>query len=87
MRPAYRSSKKLEGDAALNKFFRKIYLNSDEDMRNYNVFGILIDSFVVLHNQQVESNGTVLSIDWKDVGAQKIEYTLHDDLALKTWEI
>ncbi|CAG7901365.1 unnamed protein product [Brassica rapa] len=73
MRPAYRSSKKvlvndkleaekddkLEGDAALNKFFREIYLNSDEDMR-------------ILHNQQVESNGTVLSIDWKDVGAKKI---------------
>ncbi|CAF1919255.1 BnaC02g47490D [Brassica napus] len=85
MRPAYRSSKKvkdydkledekddkLEGDAALNKFFREIYLNSDEDMR-------------ILHNQQVESNGTVLSIDWKDVGAKKIECTLHDDLALKT---
>ncbi|CAN6971306.1 unnamed protein product [Brassica rapa subsp. trilocularis] len=40
MRPAYRSSKKilkddkLEGDAALNKFFREIYLNSDEDMRS-----------------------------------------------------
>ncbi|CAF1730613.1 unnamed protein product [Brassica oleracea] len=88
MRPAYRSSKKvkdydkledekddkLEGDAALNKFFHEIYLNSDEDMR-------------ILHNQQVESNGTVLSIDWKDVGAKKIECTLHDDLALKTWEI
>ncbi|CAF1931610.1 unnamed protein product [Brassica oleracea var. botrytis] len=88
MRPAYRSSTKvkdddkledekddkLEGDAALNKFFREIYLNSDEDMR-------------ILHNQQVESNGTVLSIDWKDVGAKKIECTLHDDLALKTWEI
>ncbi|KAH0858358.1 hypothetical protein HID58_086619, partial [Brassica napus] len=95
MRPAYCSSKKvkdydkledekddkLEGDAALNKFFREIYLNSDEDMRNYNVFGILIDSFVV------KSNGTVLSIDWKDVGAKKIECTLHDDLALKTREI
>ncbi|CAN7027944.1 unnamed protein product [Brassica oleracea var. botrytis] len=88
MRPAYLSSKKvkdydkledekndkLEGDAALNKFFREIYLNSDEDMR-------------ILHNQQVESNGTVLSIDWKDVGAKKIECTLHDDLALKTWEM
>ncbi|CAG7909707.1 unnamed protein product [Brassica rapa] len=88
MRPAYRSSKKvlvndkleaekddkLEGDAALNKFFYDIYLNSDEDMR-------------ILHNQQVESNGTVLSIDWKDVSAKKIESTLHDDLALKTWEI
>ncbi|CAN6885200.1 unnamed protein product [Brassica oleracea] len=88
MGPAYRSSKKvkdydkledekddkLEGDAALNKFFRELYLNSDEDMR-------------ILHNQQVESNGTVLSIDWKDVGAKKIKCTLHDDLALKTWEI
>ncbi|CAN7013762.1 unnamed protein product, partial [Brassica rapa subsp. trilocularis] len=49
--------------------------------------GILIDSFAVLRNQQVESNGTVLSIDWKDVGAKKIESTLHDDLALKTWKI
>ncbi|KAH0891923.1 hypothetical protein HID58_054352, partial [Brassica napus] len=47
-----------ERDAALNKFFREIYLNSDEDMRN-----------------------------WKDVGAKKIECTLHDDLALNTWEI
>ncbi|KAH0914547.1 hypothetical protein HID58_028993, partial [Brassica napus] len=37
-----------ERDAALNKFFREIYLNSDEDMR-------------------------MLSIDWKDVGAKKIE--------------
>ncbi|KAH0897417.1 hypothetical protein HID58_046985 [Brassica napus] len=94
MRPAYHSSKKkddkLEGDDALNKFFREIYLNSDEDMTiffshgDYNFFGILIDSFAVLHNQQVESIGTMLSIDWKDVGAMKIESTLHNDLALKT---
>ncbi|CAN7123978.1 unnamed protein product [Brassica rapa subsp. narinosa] len=41
----------------------------------------------ILHNQQVESNGTVLSIDWKDVGTKKIESTLHDDLVRKTWEI
>ncbi|CAN6843987.1 unnamed protein product, partial [Brassica oleracea var. botrytis] len=34
--------------------------------------------------KQVESIGTVLSIDWKDVGAMKIESTLHNDLALKT---
>ncbi|KAH0942221.1 hypothetical protein HID58_001858, partial [Brassica napus] len=104
MRPAYSSSKKvlvndkveaekddkLEGDAALNKFFREIYLNSDEDMRIFllswrlQCFGILIASFAVLHNQHVESNGTVLLIDWKDVGAKKNESTLHDDLTLKT---
>ncbi|CAG7869897.1 unnamed protein product [Brassica rapa] len=29
----------------------------------------------------------LLSIDWKDVGAKKIESTLHDNLALKTWKI
>ncbi|CAN6802463.1 unnamed protein product [Brassica oleracea] len=92
MRPAYPSSKKVKDydkleaevkknrmmislkETVLNKFFREIYLNSDEDMR-------------ILHNQQVESIGTVLSIDWKDVGAKKIESTLHDDLALKTWKI
>ncbi|CAF1905908.1 unnamed protein product [Brassica napus] len=34
--------------------------------------------------KQVESIGTMLSIDWKDVGAMKIESTLHNDLALKT---
>ncbi|KAG5400335.1 hypothetical protein IGI04_014942 [Brassica rapa subsp. trilocularis] len=60
-----------ERDAALNKFFREIYLNSDEDMR-------------IFHNQQVKSIGTVLSIDWKDVGTKKIQSTLHDNLALKT---
>ncbi|KAF2583297.1 hypothetical protein F2Q68_00006915 [Brassica cretica] len=35
--PTYRGhlkDDKLEGDAALNKFFREIYLNSDEDMRS-----------------------------------------------------
>ncbi|CDY51969.1 BnaCnng21530D [Brassica napus] len=52
MRPAYRSSKKV------------------------NDYDKLED--------EVESNGTALSIDWKDVGAKKIECTLHDDLALKT---
>ncbi|CAG7865570.1 unnamed protein product [Brassica rapa] len=36
---------------------------------------------------KVESIETVLSIDWKDVGAKKIESTLYDDLALKTWKI
>ncbi|KAF3595630.1 hypothetical protein DY000_02024804 [Brassica cretica] len=36
---------------------------------------------------EVKSIGTVLSIDWKDVGAKEIESTLHDDLELKTWKI
>lgn len=49
----------------------------------------LIDSFVFffLHNEQVESNGTVLSTDWKEVGAKKIESTPPDGMELKKWEI
>ncbi|CAG7901878.1 unnamed protein product [Brassica rapa] len=80
MRPAYPSSKK-------GKDYDNLEAESFFSHGDYNVFGILIDSFAVLHNQQVESIRIVLSIDWKDVGAKKIESTLHDDLALKTWEI
>ncbi|KAL0645063.1 hypothetical protein Bca4012_043354 [Brassica carinata] len=80
MRPAYPSSKKV-------KDYDKLEAESFFSHGDYNVFGILIDFFEVLHNQQVESIKTVLSIDWKDVGAKKIESTLHDDLALKTWKI
>ncbi|KAJ0263421.1 Protein SGT1 A [Hirschfeldia incana] len=94
MRPAYPSSKrvkdwdkleaevkkqekdeKLEGDAALNKFFREIYSNADEDMRR------------AMSKSFVESNGTVLSTDWKEVGAKKIESTPPDGMELKKWEI
>nr|VDD46102.1 unnamed protein product [Brassica oleracea] len=46
----------------------------DEDMRSARANNYFAQSIV-------------LSIDWKDVGAKKIECTLHDDLALKTWEI
>ncbi|CAN6999072.1 unnamed protein product [Brassica rapa subsp. trilocularis] len=63
--PAYRSSKKVND-------YDKLEAESFFSHGDYNVFGILIDSFAVLHNQQVESNGTVFSIDWKDVGAKKI---------------
>ncbi|KAH0943039.1 hypothetical protein HID58_002676, partial [Brassica napus] len=62
---------KFEGDAALNKFFREIYLNSDhEDMRSARA-----------------NHFFAQSTDWKDVGAKKIESTFHDDMALKTWKI
>ncbi|XP_024005653.1 protein SGT1 homolog A isoform X2 [Eutrema salsugineum] len=93
-RPAYPSSKKvkdwdkleaevkkqekdekLEGDAALNKFFREIYQNADEDMRR------------AMSKSFVESNGTVLSTNWKEVGTKTIESTPPDGMELKKWEI
>ncbi|KAG1367743.1 protein SGT1 [Cocos nucifera] len=65
---------KLDGDAALNKMFRDIYLDADEDMRR-----AMTKSFV-------ESNGTVLSTNWKEVGSKKVEGSPPDGMDLKKWE-
>ncbi|OAY62913.1 protein SGT1 homolog [Ananas comosus] len=92
-RPAYPSSKakvdwdrleaqvkkeekeeKLDGDAALNKLFRDIYSDADEDMRR------------AMQKSFVESNGTVLSTNWKDVGSKKVEGSPPDGMEMKKWE-
>ncbi|KFK30130.1 hypothetical protein AALP_AA7G221000 [Arabis alpina] len=66
---------KLDGDAALNKFFREIYQNADEDMRR------------AMSKSFVESNGTVLSTNWNEVGTKNVESTPPDGMELKKWEI
>ncbi|KAJ0986305.1 hypothetical protein J5N97_004661 [Dioscorea zingiberensis] len=71
---AQEKDEKLDGDAALNKLFRDIYRDADEDMRR-----AMTKSFV-------ESNGTVLSTNWKDVGKKKVEGTPPDGMELKKWE-
>jgi len=35
---------------------------------------------------QVESNGTVLSTNWKEVGTKKVEGSPPDGMELKKWE-
>ncbi|XP_008795025.2 protein SGT1 homolog [Phoenix dactylifera] len=66
---------KLDGDAGLNKVFQDMYRDADEDTRR------------AMNKSFIESSGTVLSTNWKDVGSKKVEGSPPEGLELKKWEL
>ncbi|GFN75632.1 sgt1, suppressor of g2 allele of skp1 [Plakobranchus ocellatus] len=67
-------NEKLEGDAALNQFFQKIYADASDETKR-----AMMKSFS-------ESGGTVLSTNWSEVGKDKVEVKPPDGMEFRKWE-
>ncbi|CAJ1071641.1 protein SGT1 homolog [Xyrichtys novacula] len=66
-------NEKLEGDAALNKLFQQIYCDGSDEVKR------------AMNKSFMESSGTVLSTNWKDVGKRKVDVSPPDDVEHKKY--
>ena len=67
-------NEKLEGDAGLNKFFQNLYGDASDETKR-----AMMKSFS-------ESGGTVLSTNWSEVGAKKVEVKPPDGMEYRQWQ-
>lgn len=65
---------KETGDNALNSLFSQVYSNGSDEVRR------------AMNKSFTESGGTVLSTNWQDIGAKKVDVKPPDGLEWKKWD-
>ncbi|KAG8226333.1 hypothetical protein J437_LFUL009910 [Ladona fulva] len=65
---------KLDGEAALNAMFQKIYSEGNDEVKK------------AMNKSFTESGGTVLSTNWTEVGKDKVDVKPPDGLEWRKWE-